>query len=233
MAKILIVDDDKDISELMKIVLEKEKFEVSIINNPKLVIDDSNLKEYNLILLDIMMPEISGTELCAKIRTSVACPIVFVSAKNDVIDKIVGYEVGADDYITKPFDSKELVAKVKAHLRMSDRIREQAITNDSDEIVVGKITINPNKFIAKKDDKIVELTTKEFELLSYLVKNKDIALSKEQIFESVWGSDYGDIGTIAVNIKSLRDKLDKDAKYIITSGGYGYKFVKGVHNDQY
>jgi DNA-binding response OmpR family regulator len=232
MAKILIVDDDKDISELMKIVLEKEKFEVSIINNPKLVIDDSNLKEYNLILLDIMMPEISGTELCAKIRTSVACPIVFVSAKNDVIDKIVGYEVGADDYITKPFDSKELVAKVKAHLRMSDRIREQAITNDSDEIVVGKITINPNKFIAKKDDKIVELTTKEFELLSYLVKNKDIALSKEQIFESVWGSDYGDIGTIAVNIKSLRDKLDKDAKYIITIWGYGYKFVNGENNDQ-
>ena len=232
MAKILIVDDDKDISELMKIVLEKEKFEVSIINNPKLVIDDSNLKEYNLILLDIMMPEISGTELCAKIRTSVACPIVFVSAKNDVIDKIVGYEVGADDYITKPFDSKELVAKVKAHLRMSDRIREQAITNDSDEIVVGKITINPNKFIAKKDDKIVELTTKEFELLSYLVKNKDIALSKEQIFESVWGSDYGDIGTIAVNIKSLRHKLDKDAKYIITIWGYGYKFVNGENNDQ-
>ena len=232
MAKILIVDDDKDISELMKIVLEKEKFEVSIINNPKLVIDDSNLKEYNLILLDIMMPEISGTELCAKIRTSVACPIVFVSAKNDVIDKIVGYEVGADDYITKPFDSKELVAKVKAHLRMSDRIREQAITNDSDEIVVGKITINPNKFIAKKDDKIVELTTKEFELLSYLVKNKDIALSKEQIFESVWGSDYGDIGTIAVNIKSLIDKLDKDAKYIITIWGYGYKFVNGENNDQ-
>lgn len=232
MAKILIVDDDKDISELMKIVLEKEKFEVSIINNPKLVIDDSNLKEYNLILLDIMMPEISGTELCAKIRTSVACPIVFVSAKNDVIDKIVGYEVGADDYITKPFDSKELVAKVKAHQRMSDRIREQAITNDSDEIVVGKITINPNKFIAKKDDKIVELTTKEFELLSYLVKNKDIALSKEQIFESVWGSDYGDIGTIAVNIKSLRDKLDKDAKYIITIWGYGYKFVNGENNDQ-
>ena len=232
MAKILIVDDDKDISELMKIVLEKEKFEVSIINNPKLVIDDSNLKEYNLILLDIMMPEISGTELCAKIRTSVACPIVFVSAKNDVIDKIVGYEVGADDYINKPFDSKELVAKVKAHLRMSDRIREQAITNDSDEIVVGKITINPNKFIAKKDDKIVELTTKEFELLSYLVKNKDIALSKEQIFESVWGSDYGDIGTIAVNIKSLRDKLDKDAKYIITIWGYGYKFVNGENNDQ-
>ena len=232
MAKILIVDDDKDISELMKLVLEKEKFEVSIINNPKLVIDDPNLKKYNLILLDIMMPEISGTELCAKIRTSVACPIVFVSAKNDVIDKIVGYEVGADDYITKPFDSKELVAKVKAHLRMSDRIREQAITNDSDEIVVGKITINPNKFIAKKDDKIVELTTKEFELLSYLVKNKDIALSKEQIFESVWGSDYGDIGTIAVNIKSLRDKLDKDAKYIITIWGYGYKFVNGENNDQ-
>ena len=230
MAKILIVDDDKDISELMKLVLEKEKIEVSIINNPKLVIDDPNLKKYNLILLDIMMPEISGTELCAKIRSSVSCPIVFVSAKNDVVDKIVGYEIGADDYITKPFNNKELVAKVKAHLRMNDRIREQIITNDADEIVVGKISINPNKFIAKKDDKIVELTTKEFELLSYLVRNKDIALSKEQIFESVWGSDYGDIGTIAVNIKNLRDKLDKDAKYIITIWGYGYKFVNGETN---
>ena len=189
MAKILIVDDDKDISELMKLVLEKEQFEVSIINNPKLVLDDPNLKNYNLILLDIMMPEISGTELCAKIRTSITCPIVFVSAKNDVVDKIVGYEIGADDYITKPFNSKELVAKVKAHLRMNDRIREQIITNDNDEIIVGKIIINPNKFIAKRDGKVVELTTKEFELLSYLVKNKDIALSKEQIFESVWGSE--------------------------------------------
>lgn len=231
MAKILIVDDDKDISELMKLVLEKEQFEVSVINNPKLVLDDSNLKKYNLILLDIMMPEISGTELCAKIRSSVSCPIVFVSAKDDVVDKIVGYEVGADDYITKPFNNKELVAKVKAHLRMNGRIREQIITNDTDEMVVGKISINPNKFIAKKDDKVVELTTKEFELLSYLVKNKDIALSKEQIFESVWGTDYGDIGTIAVNIKNLRDKLDKDAKYIITIWGYGYKFVNGENND--
>lgn len=231
MSKILIVDDDKDISELMKLVLEKERFEVSVINNPKLVIDDPNLKKYNLILLDIMMPEISGTELCAKIRTSVSCPIVFVSAKNDVVDKIVGYEIGADDYITKPFNNKELVAKVKAHLRMSDRIREQIITNDTDEMVVGKISINPNKFIAKKDNKVVELTTKEFELLSYLVKNKDIALSKEQIFESVWGSDYGDIGTIAVNIKNLRDKLDKEARYIITIWGYGYKFVNGEIND--
>ena len=231
MAKILIVDDDKDISELMKLVLEKEQFEVSIINNPKLVEGDPNLKNYNLILLDIMMPEISGTELCAKIRTSITCPIVFVSAKNDVVDKIVGYEIGADDYITKPFNSKELVAKVKAHLRMNDRIREQIITNDNDEIIVGKIIINPNKFIAKKDGKVVELTTKEFELLSYLVKNKDIALSKEQIFESVWGSEYGDIGTIAVNIKNLRDKIDKEAKYIITIWGYGYKFVNGETND--
>ena len=231
MAKILIVDDDKDISELMKLVLEKEQFEVSIINNPKLVLDDPNLKNYNLILLDIMMPEISGTELCAKIRTSITCPIVFVSAKNDVVDKIVGYEIGADDYITKPFNSKELVAKVKAHLRMNDRIREQIITNDNDEIIVGKIIINPNKFIAKRDGEVVELTTKEFELLSYLVKNKDIALSKEQIFESVWGSEYGDIGTIAVNIKNLRDKIDKEAKYIITIWGYGYKFVNGETND--
>lgn len=231
MAKILIIDDDKDILELMKLILEKEQFDVNIVNNPKLVLTDKNLKKYDLILLDIMMPEISGTELCAKIRNSIACPILFVSAKNDIVDKIVGYEIGADDYITKPFNSKELVAKVKAHLRMSNRIKQQLIINDSNEIIVGKITINPNKFIVKKDNKKVELTTKEFELLTYLVKNKDIALSKEQIFESVWGSEYGDIGTIAVNIKNLRDKIDKDAKYIITIWGYGYKFVNGENND--
>ena len=146
-------------------------------------------------------------------------------------DKINCLLNGVNDYITKPFNNKELVAKVKAHLRMNDRIREQIITNDNDEIIVGKIIINPNKFIAKKDGKVVELTTKEFELLSYLVKNKDIALSKEQIFESVWGSEYGDIGTIAVNIKNLRDKIDKEAKYIITIWGYGYKFVNGETND--
>lgn len=230
MAKILIVDDDKEISNLMKLVLEKEQFEVIIKNDPIEALSDKDLNTYNLILLDIMMPNISGTELCSKIRDKVSCPIIFVSAKNELIDKLLGYEIGGDDYITKPFDKNELVIKVKSHLRMKERILYQNNIN-KEEITVGKISINTNQFIAKKDGLKIELTTREFELLNYLIKNKNIALSKEQIFENVWGSNYGDIGTVAVNIKNLRDKIDKESKYIITLWGYGYKFVNGEENE--
>lgn len=226
MAKILIVDDEEDIAQLMRLILEKEGFEVIIKNDPLLVLDDANIKDYNLILLDIMMPNMSGCELCSKIRDSVSCPIIFVSAKKEILDKMLGYEIGGDDYITKPFDNVELVLKVKSHLRMNNRLMKKD-NKTSKEIVIGKISINPETFIVKKNNEKVELTTREFELLCYFMQNKDIALSKEQIFASVWGSDYGDIGTVAVNIKNLRDKIDKEQKYLITIWGYGYKFVNG------
>lgn len=228
MSKVLIVDDDKDIAELMKLVLEKEQIESVIKNDPTDVLKDENLGTYDLILLDIMMPKISGTELCSKIRDKISCSIIFVSAKNEILDKMLGYEIGGDDYITKPFDKNELLLKVKSHLRMKDRMEKIPHKNNiSDEKIIGNISINPLTFVAKKNEIKVELTTREFELLSYFVNNKDIALSKEQIFENVWGSDYGDIGTVAVNVKNLRDKIDPESKYIITIWGYGYKFVNG------
>lgn len=223
--KILIVDDDKDISELVALILKKEGIDSDIINNPieALKVLEKGNCSYGLILLDIMMPELSGTELCSKIRDKVDVPIIFLSAKKELIDKMLGYEIGGDDYITKPFDNTELVLKVKSHLRLNKR----KVDNKRGKIItIGDISLNEESFEVWKDGKLVELSTREFELLRYLMINAGIALSKEQIFDDVWGVNYGDIGTVAVNIKSLRDKLDNDNKYIITIWGYGYKFVR-------
>lgn len=228
MSKVLIVDDDKDISELISLVLNKEEIDSKIINNPLEVIDIVEKETFDLILLDIMMPEISGTELCSKIRDKVDCPIIFLSAKNELIDKMLGYEIGGDDYITKPFNNSELVLKIKAHLRLNKRVNNKTKSNI---IKIGEISINKDTFEVYKNDLRIDISTREFELLKYLMENAGMVISKEQIFESVWGSSYGDIGTVAVNIKSLRDKLQDKNKYIITIWGYGYKFVREVEDE--
>lgn len=228
MSKVLIVDDDKDISELISLVLKKEEIDSKIINNPLEVIDIVEKESFDLILLDIMMPEISGTELCSKIRDKVDCPIIFLSAKNELIDKMLGYEIGGDDYITKPFNNSELVLKIKAHLRLNKRVNKKQKSNI---IKIGEISINKDTFEVYKNDLRIDISTREFELLKYLMENAGMVISKEQIFESVWGSSYGDIGTVAVNIKSLRDKLQDKNKYIITIWGYGYKFVREIEDE--
>lgn len=225
MTKILIIDDDKDISELVSLILKKENIDSDIINNPLEALKQLEKGEnnYDLILLDIMMPELSGTELCSKIRDKIASPIIFLSAKKELIDKMLGYEIGGDDYITKPFDNTELVLKIKSHLRLNKRISNN---RRGKVITIGDISLNEESFEVKKNNIPIELSTREFELLKYLMENAGIALSKEQIFDTVWGIDYGDIGTVAVNIKNLRDKLEDDNKYIITIWGYGYKFAR-------
>ena len=134
---------------------------------------------------------------------------------------MVGYEIGGDDYITKPFDNTELILKIKSHLRLQTRSKISKNT-----ITIGEISINKESFEVYKNKEKIEVSTREFELLSYLMENAGIALSKEQIFENVWGNCYGDIGTVAVNIKNLREKIDPNNKYIITIWGYGYKFVR-------
>ena len=229
MPKILIIDDDKDIAELVALILRKEKIDSEIINDSleALTRIEERKTNYDLILLDIMMPNISGTELCIKIRDKVTCPIVFLSAKKELVDKMVGYEIGGDDYITKPFDNTELVLKIKSHLRLQSRnkISKNIIT-------IGEISINKESFEVYKNNKRVEVSTREFELLTYLMENAGIALSKEQIFEKVWGSSYGDIGIVAVNIKNLREKLDSTNQYIITIWGHGYKFARSYLNEK-
>ena len=173
------------------------------------------------------MLQVSGTDTCKEIRDKVSCPIIFVTAKTETLDKLQGFEVGADDYITKPFEIEELVARVKAHLRRENR---KSIVK-SNILKIGEIEINKDNYEVRKNNKLVTLSTKEFELLSYLMSNAGTTLSKEQIYNSVWQTEYGDIGTVAVNIKSLRKKLDPDEKYIITIWGLGYKFVKVPSDD--
>ena len=223
MEKILIVDDDNDIAELESYILKEEGFETVIKNTGEDALDEIDKTNFDLILMDIMMPGISGIELCAKIREKVSCSIIFVTAKSNLVDKMVGFEIGGDDYITKPFENQELVSRVKAHLRKDKR---NLRTNNSNIIKIGEIELNKESFEVKKNNKKIDLSTREFELLRYLMENKGIVLSKAQIFDAVWGSNFGEISTVAVNIKNLRDKLDKEEKYIITVWGYGYKFVR-------
>ena len=226
MEKILIIDDDKDIAELESYILKSEGFETVIKNNGEEALEEIEKNYYDLILMDIMMPGLSGIELCAKIRNNVNSSIIFVTAKSNLVDKLLGFEIGGDDYITKPFENQELVSRVKAHLRKDKRNNKK---NNSNIIKIGNIELNKESFEVKKDNKTIDLSNKEFELLKYLMENAGTVLSKEQIFDSVWKSNYGEISTVAVHIKNLRDKLDKEEKYILTVWGYGYKFVRYIN----
>ena len=220
MSKILVVDDELDIALLIKDVLEDEGFSTTAIDSSKKALELVQKEKFDLILLDVMMPEMSGTTLCTKIREITSSPIIFVTAKTSTLDKLLGFEVGADDYITKPFIIEELVARVKAHIRRNNRVEVSNI------IKIGEIEINLDSYEVCKNNSLIDLSTREFELLAYLMKNAGIVLSKEKIFNSVWGENYGEIGTVAVHIKSLRNKLDPDEKYIKTIWGLGYKFIK-------
>ena len=230
MQRILIVDDERDIAELISDTLIDEGYDTVIKTSGEDALSEiESNPSFDLILLDIMMPGMSGTELCNKVRDKVKCPIIFVSAKSSTVDKLLGFELGADDYIAKPFDIYELVARVKAHLRREDRSK---IIVDDNILEIGEIKVVKESYETYVNNKKIDISTLEFEVLYYLMKNAGIVLTKEQIFDSVWGKDYGDLGTVAVHIKSLRNKIDKDEKYIKTIWGVGYKFIKVIDNDQ-
>ena len=225
MSRILIVDDDIAIAELISDALCDEGFETVIRNDGRsayeYILDEG--ENIDLITLDIMMPEMSGVDLCRFIRGTVKCPIIFVSAKGNTFDKILGFEIGADDYISKPFVVEEFVARVKAHLRREQR---NSVPAENGIIKVGDISINTGSFEVFKKDEPVPFSTREFQLLQYLMENAGKVLTREQIFSHVWDTEFGDMGTVAVNIKSIRDKIDPDNEYIKTVWGVGYKFVK-------
>ncbi len=225
MSKILIVDDDISIAELISDALEDEGFETVICTDGNKAYDYiiANENDISLITLDIMMPGISGDDLCRFIRNRVSCPIIFISAKSKIQDAVKGFEVGADDYISKPFVVEEFIARVKAHLRREERKTGKL---EEDIIKIGDIKINTGSMEVEKKGVPVNLSTREFQLLSYLMENAGKVLTREDIFANVWDTEFGDIGTVAVNIKSIRDKIDSENEYIKTVWGVGYKFVK-------
>ncbi len=228
MEKILIVDDDKEIALLISDTLTDEGYECLIASNGTGAFTIiKNNPDISLILLDIMLPDMDGLEICRQIRSTVSCPILFVTAKNRTYDTMLGLEMGADDYISKPFVTEELIARVKAHLRRERR----SLHKKSCTLMIGNIQLDPESYEVKVNNKPVELTTREFQLLHYLFQNAGKVVSKEQIFDAVWGTDFADIGTVAVNIKNLRTKLDQNNHYIKTVWGVGYKLVKNPESE--
>jgi DNA-binding response OmpR family regulator len=219
---ILIADDDREIAELISDSLVDEGFGTKIVHDGKMAFDElMKNKIYDLVILDIMMPNMDGLELCQKIRHLVECPIIFVSAKNRTLDTMIGLEMGADDYIKKPFVVEELIARIRAHLRREKRVKEIS----DEKILLGDMVIYKDRYEVIKAGEAVSLTTREFQLLLYLVQNIGKVLSKVQIFDAVWGENYGDVSTVTVNIKNIRTKIDPSNKYIKTVWGVGYKIV--------
>ncbi|MED3551889.1 response regulator transcription factor [Cytobacillus praedii] len=225
MKRILLVEDEVSIAELQKDYLELNSFSVDIEHSGESGLQCALQENYDLIILDIMLPGISGFEICQKIRSVKNIPILFVSAKKEDIDKIRGLGLGADDYITKPFSPSELVARVKAHITRYERLAGGDVTSTihvhgmSIDKVARKVHIN-NEYVL--------FTTKEFDLLVFFVMHPNQVLSKEQLFERVWGADSaGDVSTVTVHIRKIREKIERDAahpKYLETVWGAGYRF---------
>jgi two-component system response regulator RegX3 len=227
MSRILVVEDEESLSEAIAFLLSKEGFEVEIAANGPAAIEKFELGGADLILLDLMLPGLSGTEVCRQIRAKSSVPIIMLTAKDSEIDKVVGLELGADDYVTKPYSSRELIARIRAVLRrgdLSDGIAEVGVLS------VGPVRLDIDRHIITVNGLPVSLPLKEFELLEFLMRNAGRVLTRIQLIDRVWGSDYvGDTKTLDVHIKRLRAKIEKDPanpEFIQTVRGMGYKMER-------
>ncbi len=229
--KILVVDDDKNICELLRLYLEKEGYAVTLAFDGREGLDAFAKNNPDLILLDVMMPNMDGWQVCREIRKTSECPIIMITAKGETIDKVLGLELGADDYVVKPFDSKEVVARIKAILRRTTSAPEA--DNSSKKIVTfPKLSINLESYELKVDGKAVDTPPKELELLFHLASNPNRVYTRDQLLDEVWGFEYyGDSRTVDVHVKRLREKLEGVCEdwSLKTVWGVGYKFeVKGT-----
>ena len=228
MKRILIIEDDIAIAELERDYLEISGYETEIATDGDIGLKLAGSKEFDLILLDLMLPGKNGFDLCREIRKKREIPILMVTARKESIDKIRGLGLGADDYIVKPFDPAELVARVKAHLSRYERLTAVDKPTSLQEIIVGKLRILPQAWRVYVDDKEIRLTSKEFELLLFLATNPNIVFTKDNLFNSIWGQDaMGDVATVIVHINRLREKIEEDSSnpcYIETVWGAGYRF---------
>lgn len=224
--KILVVDDESAIAEIIQFNLKREGFDVYVANDGQQCLDILKDSDFDLIILDVMMPKVDGFTVLKEVRKSKLTPIIMLTAKEEEVDKILGLELGADDYVVKPFSMRELIARVKAILRRCDF--ETVNVDTTDVIEAGDLSIDLNKYEIKKKGKVVDLTLREYELLKFLASHKDQVFSREELLAQVWDYDYyGDIRTVDVTVRRLREKIedkDKDFKYILTKRGVGYYF---------
>lgn len=226
MTRILVVEDEESFSEALSYMLRKEGYEVTVAETGPAALEEFDRSGADLLLLDLMIPGLSGTEVCREIRTRSTVPIIMLTAKDTEVDKVVGLEIGADDYVTKPYSSRELLARIKAVLRRGSE------PDDSVEVIVevGPVRMDVERHIVTVRSTQVRLPLKEFDLLEVLLRNAGRVLTRSQLIDRVWGSDYvGDTKTLDVHIKRLRAKIEEDPadpQHIVTVRGLGYKFER-------
>ena len=219
-ASILLIEDEKKIARFMELELMHEGYEVDLVKTGQKGLEKFNNKDYDLILLDIMLPEIDGLEVCSRIRETSEIPIIMVTAKDSTRNKVEGLDTGADDYITKPFEIEELLARIRALLRRQEPETETGI------LKIDDLILDTNKHQVKRDGDNIDLTKKEYDLLEYLLRNEEVVISREQLLREIWGYDYvGETNIVDVYIRYLRKKIDQDyePKLIETVREKGYK----------
>ena len=224
--RILIVDDDRNICELLRLYLEKEGYETSIAHDGENALEIYDQRAFDLVLMDVMMPRVDGWEACRRIRAKGDTPIIMLTAKGETFDKVLGLELGADDYVVKPFDTKEVVARIKAVLRRSGRQKTTASSNDG-ALEFDNLVVNITKYELRVKDEVVDTPPKELELLYHLASNPNKVFTRDALLDEVWGFEYyGDSRTIDVHIKRLREKLEGVSEQwnLKTVWGVGYKF---------
>ncbi|MGI6024139.1 MAG: response regulator YycF [Pediococcus parvulus] len=233
MQKILIVDDEKPISDIVKFNLTKEGYEVIKAYDGEEALEKVEDEQPDLILLDLMLPKIDGLEVARRVRAKHSIPIIMVTAKDSELDKVVGLELGADDYVTKPFSNRELVARVKANLRRQDQLVSSE--QESNDIKFGDLDINPDAYAVSRRGDQLDLTHREFELLYYLAQHMGQVMTREHLLQTVWGYDYfGDVRTVDVTVRRLREKIEENPSnpiYLVTRRGVGY-YLRNPENEK-
>ena len=224
--KILVVDDEKPISDIIKFNLEKEGYEVVVAFDGEEALEKVESEKPDLLVLDLMLPKIDGLEVAKQVRAKYTTPIIMATAKNSELDKVLGLELGADDYVTKPFSNRELVARVKANLRRQEVVTSAVEDGREADIQIGDLTIHPDAYTVTKRGENINLTHREFELLHYLAQHQGQVINRENLLQTVWGYDYfGDVRTVDVTVRRLRGKIEDNPshpQWLITRRGVGY-----------
>ena len=227
---VLIIEDEQAIVDILKFNFKKEGYKVLEAMDGQTGLELALTQNPDLILLDVMLPKMDGFEVCKKIREKSSVPVIMLTAREEEVDKVLGLELGADDYMTKPFSIRELTARVKANLRRTSIDKAQVAEDNASLISSGDLTINVERYEVSKHGKVIDITLREFELLKFLATQPERIFSRENLLENVWGYEYyGDVRTVDVTVRRLREKIEDDPgmpRYIITKRGVGYYFNK-------